>query len=305
MIFNITQNNFQNTMDSIIEQNIQKFRYYIEKDYTEPPKNFDSELWNKLFTKNKNGELEKDKYKVFRTDNSILDILLDDISRNEKQIIKWCNNRYINSKLFINFLKNFSKYYLTNDFNVEDNPLDFADLLKNNFNKVLTTNTHEEKILRSFLYGKPSQFSILLRNNFYGTILNTQKFKVRFAEPFYSNQPNETLTNLSNNMTFYLEYSVSDININEINAKILNQIDLKWIISAIPSFVNPITSFETIITNINNKEYIDYYNEHSVQMLKKEIINNWNSELIIWTTNDTPILKDYYLRLYKSLTLKN
>jgi hypothetical protein len=312
LVFNINGSYFKYRFDNIVEDNIDKFKKYNDMGYTEPPKNFDAVLWNKLFTKNRNGELDKDKNKVFRTDKSISDIVNSNLKKYEKQIIKWSNNNYINPKIFLIFLNRLSKFYLSIDFKQIDpndslnikNPLAFASLFKTNFTKVLTTNTIEEKIIRSFMYGRPSQFTFLLGTYNYISILNTQKYFVFFASPYFPNQPTETLTNLSNQLTFYLKYNDLTVdNRNVINGYYLNQVELKWIISALPLFVNPINSFDIEInTVLNYGDIITHYDGYSINMLKKETINLWNKELLVWNSEYAPILQIYYSNIYKSMS---
>jgi hypothetical protein len=306
LVFNLDNNMIKSLTDNVADTNINTFKKYIKMGYTTPPSNFDPNLWNKLFTKNKNGELEKEKDKVFRTDESVYDILERDIKRNESDIIKWCNNNYINSKLILSFLNKLGTYYLVNDISTtaDDNPLIFADNFKSNFMKFLTQYTMDEKIIRSFLYGRPSQFTYSFRGDKYMTFINHEIFNVKFAEPFYKNQPTETLTTLSGEMTFYLKYVESEdpniINNEVLNLHLLSQIESKWLIPAIPLFVNPLT-LPDVFTNIgkaaNDTPIIQYNNSHGVQIFKREIINNWNKSFILWDIEETPILKDFYRKI--------
>ena len=303
LVFNLDNNIIKSLTDNVADTNINTFKHYIKMGYTMPPSNFDANLWNKLFTKNKNGELEKEKDKVFRTDESVYDILESDIKRNESDIIKWCNNNYINSKLILSFLNKLGTYYLVNDIGkaTDDNPLDFADKFKSNFMKYLTQHTMDEKIIRSFLYGRPSQFTYSFKGDKYMTFMNHESYNVKFAEPFYKNQPTETLTTLSCEMTFYLKYVESeDPNIikNEVlNLHLLSQIESKWLIPAIPLFVNPLTLPDVFTNIVNGMHIISYNNSHGIQIFKRDIMNNWNKNFIIWNMEETPILRDFYRKI--------
>jgi hypothetical protein len=300
LVFKLDNDNIVKSLSDIVsDTNIDKFKQYIKMGLTMPPSNFDANLWNKLFTKNKNGEIEKDKDKIFRTDQSVYDILERDIKRNESDIIKWCNNNYINSKLILSFVNKLYEYYLMNDINkTDDNPLNFADNFKLNFMKFLTQHTMDEKIIRSFLYGRPSQFTYSFRGDKYMTFMNHESFNVKFAEPYYINQPSETLTNLSGEMTFYLKYVESEDpnnNKNEmLNVHLLSQIESKWLIPAIPLFVNPLTSPDVFTNIVNDNPIISYNNSHGIQVFKRDIMNSWNKSFILWDTEETPILKDFY-----------
>jgi hypothetical protein len=303
LVFKLADNNFVKLLsDSVADTNIDKFKQYIKMGLTTPPSNFDANLWNKLFTENKNGRLNKEKDKLFRTDQSVYDILKRDIERNESDIIKWCDTNYINSKLILKFLNKIDEYYLVNDIGkTDDNPLKFADNFKSNFMKFLTQHTIDEKIIRSFLYGRPSQFTYSFKGDKYMTFMNHEIFYVKFAEPYYINQPSETLTNLSGEMTFYLKYVESEDpnnNKNEmLNLHLLSQIDSKWLIPATPLFVNPLTSPDVFTNIVNDRPIISYNNSHGVQIFKRNIMNSWNKSFILWDTEETPILNDFYRKI--------
>jgi hypothetical protein len=105
-------------------------------------------------------------------------------------------------------------------------------------------------------------------------------------------------------MTFYLKYVESEdpniINNEVLNLHLLSQIESKWLIPAIPLFVNPLT-LPDVFTNIgkaaNDTPIIQYNNSHGVQIFKREIINNWNKSFILWDIEETPILKDFYRKI--------
>ena len=156
----------------------------------------------------------------------------------------------------------------------------------------------DEKIIRSFLYGKPSQFTYSFRGNEYITFMNHESFNVKFAEPYFKNQPTETLTNLSGEMTFYLKYVASeDPNNMNLNLHLLSHIESKWLIPAIPLFVNPLTSPDVFTNIVNGQSIISYNNSHGVQIFKRDIMNSWHKSFILWDTEDTPILKDFYRKI--------
>jgi len=299
LVFKLNDNNFVNSIsNNVADTNITLFKQYINMGYTIPPSNFDANLWNKLFTKNKNGQLDEEKSKVFRTDQSVYDLLERNIKRYESEIIKWCDNNYINSKLILSFINKLGQYYLVNDISKAegDNPLEFADKFRSNFMKYLTQHTMDEKIVRSFLYGRPTQFTYSTRGNQYMTFMNHENFNVKFAEPFYKNQPSETLTNLSGEMTFFLKYSETD-NPDILNVHLLSQIESKWLIPAIPLYVNPLKNHDVITNIVPNGTVITYNNSHGVQIFKRDIINSWNKSFILWDLEETPILKEFYKRI--------
>jgi hypothetical protein len=196
---------------------------------------------------------------------------------------------------------------------MENEDIMWATQLSTNFNKYLTTGTIEEKIIRSFLYGYPSQYTYSINNNNkFVTYLNRSLHPVKFAEPFYENQGSETLTTLSNELTFYYSFNeVEDLNLvkdintpNTLNVMILSQIQTEWLIPALPLFMNPLCTPDIVLTTAfeNEKKTIDYPNSSGIDRFKRDIINTWDRNYTIWDYDGTPLLQYFYKKINKTIS---
>ena len=119
----------------------------------------------------------------------------------------------------------------------------------------------------------------------------------------------ETLIELSGNLNFYLKYEEdnSEIIVNnnqQLNLKILSQINIKWILSAIPSYINPRFNFNTIINKglKENKTEVYYQRSSGGSKINKDIINYWNKSLFVWDSDNAPILKYFYNLISKKIS---
>jgi hypothetical protein len=314
LVFNINTPEFQNRIQQNVNSKIEKFKLALTKS-KDPPIDFNPSLWNKLLNLRKNGKLVEESMKVFRTDAYIIDMINDDIEKNKSKIEKWCYNNYLDFDFIIRYIEDYMKYFLSKNI-TQDNPvIVWAKNFKSNFNKYLTTNTIEEKILRSFLYGYPSQYtyssSDVTKNN-YVTYLNRAFYPVYFAVPYIKGQlkeseERETMTNLSNELTFYFNYSeLKDMNDDSrFNVKLLNQIDPMWLLPAMPLFMNPLCTSEIVITHsliYDRPSNVIYLNSSAIDRFKKTIINSWNKGYILWDSEYTPILQYFYKKINHTIS---
>jgi hypothetical protein len=213
----------------------------------------------------------------------------------------------LNPDFIFSYLSSYAKYYNSKNIK-EDNPvIVWAKKFNSNFNKLLTTNTIEEKITRSFIYGTPNQYTYSIADNKFVTYINRNIYPVMFSEPYYKNQPSETLTNLSNELTYYLFYTESGVEnkdnlLSYMNVKILCTIDIRWLIPAAPLLMNPLCTPDIISTiGKDNSSHISYTSSSAVERFKREMINSWDSNMLVWDSHETPILQYFYKRMYKSI----
>lgn len=317
MAFNINGRSTQVILDIHSQNLLARFKK-LKHTNNEPPVNFDGILWNKLSTLKNNGTLSNEYKKVIMSDKATIDLIYSDIEKNKEKITSWCRKNLLNEIPIINFIIKYGEYQL-NQFNIENMEIfDWATKLSSNFNKQLTDCTLEEKIIRSFVYGNPMQFTYSKNNKgIYGTIMNFNYPSVKFAEPRFPG-PNETMTILSNEFTHYLVYKEeenkmvekqSPDHIDTLNVSILSQISPEWLIPAIPLLINPILSQDVkkVTDYDNNNSYITYSNSWILQRFKKDVINNWSSNILIWDSEQTPLLRQFYKSIYKyiSSVLKN
>ena len=206
LVFNFDANNVKILLDQNYVKIYEEFKKLSEK-YIEPPSDlFDGELWNKLMALKNNGKLEKEHKKVLSNDKLTYQIFIKDIDKKSNDIIDWANKNYLNSKVILDFIKQLVEYYLNkNIFNADDNEtLKWCAKIKSNFNKYLTTATIEEKIIRSFLYATPNQFTMYTSRNESTKLIsyiNFKLFNIFFKKS--RKQTELTLTNLSNELTFF------------------------------------------------------------------------------------------------------
>lgn len=151
----------------------------------------------------------------------------------------------------------------------------------------------------------------------YGTLMNFSYPTVKFAQPRFPGS-SETMCELSNEFTHYLMYVEEENQLYEkqpsdmiatLNVSILSQISPEWLLPAIPLLINPILSLDIRkVTDFQEtSSYISYSNSWILQRFKKQVINCWNSNILIWDSEQTPLLRDFYRSIYKYITstLKN
>jgi HrpA-like RNA helicase len=326
LAFNINSKSAQQTLDIHCQNLLTKFKklknkqnesYLTKSSNNEPPTTFDGILWNKLSNLKNNGKLLKEYKNVIFADKSILDLMYSDIEKNKKEITSWCNNNMLNDNAIIKFIIKYGEYNLNQLNNENMKIFEWSSKLSSNFNKQLTESTLDEKIIRSFIYGYPMQFTHSTNNKgIYGTMMNLIYATVKFAEPKFLDtnmakselESNETLTLLSNEFTHYLMFTEIENplyknkdSIDTLNVSILSQISPEWLIPAVPLLINPLLSLDIreVTDFYNTDTYISYSNSWIIQKFKKIVINNWNSNILIWDSEQTPLLRNFYKSIYK------
>lgn len=249
---------------------------------------------NNLFY-NKNGTINYDNLKtskLFYKNNYYYILFINNIKNNEEEIKKWCDKNYIKSSVIIEYLYKLIDIKYENHMNIiynKFNTYNLSDLIPS-----LISINKEDNIIKSFLYGNPTNICYYIDN---------KMVSFKFETLTISNV--EELNN-KNNILFYLFYDI-DENIYEnksIKINIINNIDIKWLITALPLYYNCIM-FNTDagpqtnpkINNINiNKNYLLTYN-----IISNDIINYWNENMIIWNNTNFPLLNNYYKNILKLL----
>jgi hypothetical protein len=317
LVFNINSKSSQLLFTTHSDNLLNKFKILSEK-YKEPPVNFDGILWNKLSTLKSNGKLFTEYKKVILSDKSTNDLIIADIEKNKDKIISWCDKNMYNIHHILNFMVKYGENQL-NLFNEENIKIfEWSKKLSSNFNKQLTEHNLEERIIRSFIYSSPMQFTHSINSKgTYGTLMNFSYPTVKFAQPRFPGS-SETMCELSNEFTHYLMYVEEENQLYEkqpsdmiatLNVSILSQISPEWLLPAIPLLINPILSLDIRkVTDFQEtSSYISYSNSWILQRFKKQVINCWNSNILIWDSEQTPLLRDFYRSIYKYITstLKN
>lgn len=303
MVFNINSNAVQIILNIHSDNILNNFKELVKR-YNEPPQHFNTTLWNKLMALKNNGTLKNDYKKVILSDKTTYRIINDNIEKNSNEIISWCNKNLLNENIIINFIKKYGEHALSQLSPENKKIFEWTNNYSSNFNRQLTDNTIDEKIIRSFLYGRPTQFTYSIKNSKYVTLINFNYYNVKFAETFFTNE-NETLTNLSNELTFYINFTdlteSNTENADIVNVTILNQIKTEWLVSAIPLLINPILCPDVILNSgiYDNKNVVEFINSHFMQIFKRSVINNWNQHIFVWNSKDMPILTNFNKSIYK------
>ena len=109
---------------------------------------------------------------------------------------------------------------------------------------------------------------------------------------------------------FYLNYTENDkiktiTGNNEINISFVNQIEPVWLIPTAPLFFN--CTFNDIIkeTEKNDNTLLSFIKSRSFKRIQNEIANNWNQDFNIWDSDKTPILKNFYKMITKTISRIN
>jgi len=305
-VFNIYTLQF----DSLLEQHyriiIEKFKKYSQK-FKEPPIGYDVNLWNKLTKLKTNGNLENDAKTILRTEKSTLQILIDNIEKHKKQIIYWADKHYFSGDALINFLNKLGEYYLGKTIVVNNSVLEWANNFKSNFNKYLSDHSIDEKIIRSFLFGKQYQFTFRHNHNhnLLQTIMNYDVFISNITRNRFGEE--ETLVKLPSNFYFYYNYledekSKMETNQNTIKVSWISYIEPKWLVPTFPIFFSPTFNDVVLRINSNDQPTIEFINSQILRKIQKEITNNWNQSYNIWDDDKTPILREFYRSVTKSIS---
>jgi hypothetical protein len=298
LVFNINKSVNKN-LDLYIDNQIKSFKELFKKS-KQPPKNYDGTKWNNLLNFRINGSLQSKKKDLFMNESSTIESIFNDIELNRKEIESWADISYFNSDIIIQFIKKLASLYLNNIDKYNHQTILWSKNFSTNFNNCLTDYTIEEKILRSFIYGNPTQFTININNNNtndnLGTIINFNLYKVNYLIPYNSKLKTANSIASVEDFIFYINFSETENIEGVIEISILNKIKPKWLIPALP-FVYNLTFNEFIL--YTGSQNISILNSYTLTKLNKEFTNNWTSNYLIWNSPDAPILQYYYKSIIK------
>ncbi len=305
-VFNIGSQRFLSLLKQHYQTIITQFKKYVQK-HKEPPSGYDVNLWNKLNKMKNAGTLELEAENVLKSDKSTLQIILNNIETNKEKIIQWADRNYFSGNVIINFLNKLGEYYLFKPIVDNNLVLEWAKGFNSNFNKYLSEYTMDEKIIRSFLFGKQYQFTFRHNHNHnqIQTIMNYDIFVVNINRNRFNEE--ETLIKLPSNFYFYYNYledekSKMETNQSTIKVSWLSHIEPKWLVPTFPIFFSH--TFNDVIMRIQNNDEptIEFINSQTLKKLQKEITNNWNQDYNIWDDEKTPILREFYRSITKLIS---
>jgi hypothetical protein len=272
-------------VDEIVNNKILNFKKYYKLNLNNIPEFFKNNIedWNLMKKLFNSGKLDKKE----GIDQIKVDILIKKINENlilNKSIIKkWCDTYFINYEYIALFLSKLGEMIIKmGTINFEF--LVFINSIKQNFIKILKTNTIKEKILKSFILGNPLNYAIKLdfNNDFYNLHLFDRKAYIK---------NNKNLSTSFSNIIFYYNYT-ENINDKNINLNIINDIELDYFTSCLPYIFNK-NNFKKIIPILTeHKSFIQVHGSNYDQIIS--YINNNSLGVSPWENDKMPIISNYF-----------
>jgi hypothetical protein len=178
----------------------------------------------------------------------------------------------------------------------EISPLKWIDDIKTNFSRILKGSDIKEKIIKSFIIGRPLNYAIKLdfNNDYYNMFDPTLKAYLA---------PNRFLQDRkANNILFYYDYV--DVK-GTIVLNLTNNVDLEYFVSCNPQIFNK-NIFKKIVPSIylhtENKEYFKEYKDF-IQINGSNYdsivsyVNNNSLGFSPWENNKLLIISEYFKKL--------
>jgi hypothetical protein len=295
LVFNINDS-INKKLDTYIDEQVKNYKKLVKKS-KEPPLNYDGKKWNKLRNLEINGTLTLKKKELFLNESSTTDFVFNDIENYRKEIESWANTLYFKPEIIISFIKKLGWLYLNKIEKLNNNKVvNWSKNFTSNFNKLLTDHTLEEKIIRSFVYGNPVQFTFNESNKL-KTFINFSLYNVELAIPFYSKRKMSDSLATVDDFIFYVNFEQVESNDDEyekIKISILNKIKPIWLLHALPLVHNPMFNDINYDTKNNSFKNLDSY---TINKLNKEFTNGWSTNNFVWNLSDknvAPLMHTFY-----------
>ena len=272
-------------VDEIVNNKILNFKKYYKLNLNNVPDFFKNNIedWNLMKKLFNSGKLEKKE----GIDQIKVDILIKKINENlilNKLIIKkWCDTYFINYEYIALFLSKLGEMIIKME-TIDLDFLVFINSIKQNFIKILKTNTIKEKILKSFILGNPLNYAIKLdfNNNFYNLHLFDRKAYIK---------NNNNLSTSFSNIIFYYNYT-ENMNDKNINLNIINDIELDYFTSCLPYIFHKKTFKKIIPILLEHKSFIQVNGSNYDQIIS--YINNNSFGVSPWENDKMPIISNYF-----------
>lgn len=294
---------------------VNTFITYYKNDKKNIPNEFNIELWNLLITYYNNNKIYDIKCfeNLLNIKCLLTDEIFNDFKKYESEIIIWCNQNNINSKIFLVFIENYTK----NIFDIltikrnsdskysEPNIIDIMKNFSSSFIKTLDTDTIYEKIIKSFMFGYPYQFCFKMKNEIFHTGIDIIKL-INFDTKI-NNAPYIFYIGFDKSQEYNFTKNNIPFNNKMLEMKITNKIKVEWLCSILPLFYNS-NNFKTIYINYDDEEAIKIseHNGYYFENLIYKITNGTNKTKVLFDNvakNEYPILYQY-VKTTKNL-LKN
>jgi hypothetical protein len=331
--FEIFSNKIETSISTIYSNLVNDFKKYITispepQTGTEWTKNVS--LWNKLKNSYDDGTLDSNDMNDALLKSSRRDVvskLRSNLRQYENDIKDWCRANYLDFNIIMKLLDSITSLKITmiNSKWSENKILEYIDKeISGQFIRLLTTGSKEETILRSFIYGRPTNFGT--RDNTQpNLLLNWIGFdQAILFNKFSYYQKNEkfipvksTITNLAKPLLFYYSFkeptekmldklTIRNKKLPIYEMSFINEVDPRWLAPAYPLLISPynLTNISVGLNFIDEKytsATLTVIDSPTWSAVVKEIIDSWSVNNIIWNTNATPVLRDWYRMIAKNI----
>lgn len=299
-VFNLNDLSPYNNYINDLRKSFEKEKKFNPKDFPVSFKNKE-DLWNTLsklyYSGNLNNSIGENelKYEFVKKD------IYDEKEKNSDNFKEWARKNYIDPDFISDFLNKMTKLtidILTIERNLdvnlkEESPLKWIINIQSSFRKVLRGNSIEEKILKSFIIGKPLNYA----------------FKKETGNKIYdlSTIKKKGIINNKNMNNFLYYYNYTDTKIeNIVELKITNAVELDYFTSTIPHIFNKRffkNQIQIIIPLIENDKLVNKLISIKIKGDIYDMIINYvnNNSLTAspWETDELPYIKDYMKKLRK------
>ena len=303
LLFKIIDNpNELNKYLDKIKEYIRKFKIEIKKNPNDIPFTFkdNMENWNTLKKLYDLGNLENSKglnelkFKIIKSETE------KDLLKHTLKIKEWCNMNYFKYEAIIIYLNDFAEIIL-NVLTIERNldidlleisPLNWMNDLKSSFTKILTIGDINERIIKSFIIGRPTNYAVKMNPQdtfyhlplpgIYGEINLTTKSNFIF---YYNTEDTKK------NNTVKMNY-ISNLNIDDFiscNPQIFNKLNFK---NNIP--------IKTLDKNFNEETKIISFKNYTYDTIINNI-HNTTKFVSPWENSNLSSLTEFFRNLRKKL----
>ena len=286
-----------------IDKQIEDFKEKYNLKLTGDNKDIDDiHNWNLMKKLFNFGKLENKSGQEILREDILIKQIEKDLDLNNLKIKLWCENYFIKYEHIKKYLSTLSKLIinlLTIDKNIDDeygeiSPLLWVDNIKHNFLKVLKTNNIKEKIIKSFILGRPLNYGIKLdfKNDYYNLYSPDLKGYLNI---------NKLLPVYFSNIIFY--YNYVDIK-GKLNLNLVNDIDIDYFTSCLPHIFNK-KKFKKIRPSLTYEYKKDCILEHKSFMQINGsnydqivcFINNNSMGLSPWENDKMPEISNFFKKL--------
>jgi len=293
--------------DYLVDDVINKFKKQIKNKPNDFPTIFldQPDIWNIISKLYNSGNLENDKGKKELKFILLGKIIEQELKNNLVRIKEWCSNTLFKSEEIFNYfneLGNIILNILTIERNLdidlnEISPLVWMDSLKSSFRNVLKTNNINERIIKSFILGRPTNYAI----------------RINPIDKYYTLPVNQVLGDLgpkkSNQSVYIFYYNYADTKSeNLVTLNIVSNLEMDYFTSCNPQIFN-----KYIFKNIIGKKELIVDRDHYITLNKvmhlesysyDALVNHVNNNTKIvspWENNNLPSLYLFFKNIRKKL----